>query len=131
MSTMTLGDETAAGVPGGLWKDTSTQTDNVFSLLDPNYLVANQVLSLKVAALQEEVDNLKNLLSRSPLHLIMHNDQKTKLFTSLPKYDVFKALFCYLEPKVQSARQKETVSEATGKGKKRKLDLLEEFLAEA
>ena len=52
MSAMTSSREDAL-------RDASTQTDHVFPMLDPNYLVPpNQELSVKVAALQEELAGL-------------------------------------------------------------------------
>ena len=115
---------------GDASRDASTQTDHAFPLLDPSYLVPpNQDLSVKVAALQEELVSLKQSLPPSPLQLMANSNQKTKFYTGLPTYEVFVALFHYLEPQVLSTRQKETEPYAVARGRKRKLDLNEEFLA--
>ena len=111
-------------------RDASTQTDHVFPMLDLNYLVPpNQELSVEVAALQEELDSLKQSLPKSPLQLMASSNQKTKFYTGLPTYEVFTALFHYLEPQVLSLRQKDVESETVARGRKRKLSLMEEFVA--
>ena len=104
---------------GDASRDASTQTDHAFPLLDPSYLVyPNQDLSVKVAALQEEMVSLKHSLPPSPLQLMVNSNQKTKFYTGLPTYEVFVALFRYLEPQVLSTRQKETEPYAVAKGRK-------------
>lgn len=62
--------------------------------------------------------------------LISGNDNKTKLYTGLPAYVVFEAIFVYFEPKLAHARR-ECLAEDTyfTKERKRKLTLQEEFLA--
>ena len=74
MSTMASSCEDAL-------RDSSTQTDHVFPMLDPNYLVPpNQELSVEVAALQEELESLKHSLPKSPLQLMANSNQKTKFY---------------------------------------------------
>ena len=93
-------------------RDASTQTNHAFLMLDPKYLVpANQELSVEVAALQEELESLKHSLPKSPLQLMANSNQKTKFYTGLPTYEVFTALFHYLEPQALSFRQKDVESE--------------------
>ncbi len=66
-------------------RSASTQTDHVFPMLDPNYLVPpNQKLSVEVAALQEELESLKHSFLKSPLQLMANSKQKTKFYTWLP-----------------------------------------------
>ena len=104
---------------GDTSRDASTQTDHAFPLLDPSYLVPpNQDLSVKVAALQEELVSLKHSLPPSPLQLMANSNQKTKFYTGLPTYEVFVALFRYLEPQVLSTRQKGTEPYAVARGRK-------------
>ena len=111
-------------------RDASTQTDHAFPMLDPDYLVPpNQELSVEVTALQEELESLKHSLPNSPLQLMANSNQKTKFYTGLPTYEVFTALFHYLEPQVLSLRQKDVESETVARGRKRKLSLMEEFVA--
>ncbi len=63
-------------------RDASTQTDHVFPILDPNYLFPpNKELSVKMAALQEELDSLKHSFPNSPLQLMANSNQKTTFYT--------------------------------------------------
>ena len=72
-------------------------------MLDPNYLVPpNRELSVEVAALQEELESLKHSLPKSSLQLMASSNIKARFYTGLPTYEVFTALFHYLEPKVQA-----------------------------
>ena len=82
-----------------------------------------------MAALQEELESLKHSLSNSPLKLMANSNQKTKFYMGLPTYEVFTALFHYLEPQVLNFRQKDVESETVAIGRKRKLSLMEEFVA--
>ena len=88
-------------------RDASTQTDHVFPILDPNYLFPpNKELSVKMSALQEELDSLKHSLPNSPLQLMANSNQKTKFYTG---YIHMK--FHYLESQILSLRQKDVESE--------------------
>ena len=67
---------------------------------DPNYLVPpNQKLSVEVAALQEELDSLKQSLPKSPLQLMASSNQKTKFYMGLPTYEVLLLYFTTWSPR--------------------------------
>ena len=108
-------------------KDASSQTDPVLLPVDEGYIRKNQELSAKVVALQEEVDSFHFSYGRHILQLMAGSDNKTKFYTGLPTYAVFKALFDYLEPKMLHARR-DSIKD-NSKGRKRKLSLMEEFLS--
>ena len=116
------------GEDGITFKDTSSQTDPVLLPVDESYICKNQELSAKVASLEEEVGSLQFSYGKHILQLMSENDSKTKFYTGLPTYAVYKALFDYLEPKLMHARRESVVSD-TSKGRKRKLTLMEEFLS--
>ena len=98
-------------------------------MLGLNYfLPSNQELSVVVAALQEELDSLKHSLPKFPLRLMANSNQKTKFYMVLPTYEVLTALFHYLEPQVLSLRHKDVESETVARGRKRKLERIEEFV---
>ena len=108
-------------------KDTSSQTDPVLLPVDEGYIRKNQKLSAKVVALQEEVDSFHYSYGRYILQLMSGSDNKTKFYTGLPTYAVFKAVFDFLELKMLHARR-DSIKD-TSKGRKRKLSLMEEFLS--
>ncbi len=92
----------------------------------------------EVATLRAAVDEAKDqLLDRedSKLSLIRSNDAKAKLYTGLPSFAVFMALFTFLEPKmgkvsVWSGNSGRDITRGeSSKGRKRKLSLEEELLA--
>ena len=59
-------------------RDASTQTDHVFPMLDPNYLVPpNQELSVEVAALQEELHGLLETVTPK-ISTSAHGKQQSK-----------------------------------------------------
>ena len=108
-------------------KDASSQTDPVLLPVDEGYIRKNQELSAKVVALQEEVDSFHYLYGRYILQLMSGSDNKTKFYTGLPTYTVFKAVFDFLELKMLHARR-DSIKD-TSKGRKRKVTLMEEFLS--
>ena len=98
--------------------------------LDKSCLIRNQELSSRVACLEEEVCSLQLSSGSRTLELISGNDNKTKLYTGLPAYAVFEAIFVYLEPQLARARRECVADDIySTKGRKRKLTLREEFLA--
>ena len=92
------GDETTS-------KDASSQTDPVLLPVNEGYICKNQEMSAKVVALQEEVNSFYFLYTKHILQLMSGSDKKTKFYTGLPTYAVFKALFDYLELKMLHARR--------------------------
>ena len=74
-------------------KDASSQTDPVLLPVDEGYIRKNRELSAKVVALQEEVDSFHYSYGRYILQLMSGSDNKTKFYTGLPTYAVFKAVF--------------------------------------
>ena len=94
---------------------------------------ANTELSIEVMSLREELANSRKGSSKcSLLSVVEDNDKKVKFYTGLPTYLVFLALFEYLLPKIKLARESNlhtTAPEHQGKGRKHKLEPLEEYLA--
>ena len=92
--------------------------------VNEGYIHKNQELSAKVVALQEEVNSFYFSYGEHTLQLMSGSD-KTKFYTGLPTYAIFKTLFDYLEPKLLHA-WRDSIKD-TSKISKRKLSLMEDF----
>lgn len=107
------------------------------SVMDENVILSKQVRDLQqqVIALHGKmfsVTTTPGTQYQTLLSLIEKDDNKTRFYTGLPSYGVFKALVIYFEPKIIRARQwqgKQTKEQDVSTVRKTKLDVTCELLA--